>query len=166
MSLKTLPYDLQLKIFQHVPDIPVLCSSTKLAQTRISKNYPRFNSEESLASFDDWQIVKECDVSDTLSSESKKFIFAKVLGKKNVKSFQIMNKWRAELVSECSCNFKRLKLCYITEMDIEKIFANITVGELSILGNKWNSISPETVALVKQKCQSIVGPPELLKTFE
>eukprot|EP00834_Sanchytrium_tribonematis_P008448 NODE_996_length_2759_cov_1.027820.p3 type:complete len:167 gc:universal NODE_996_length_2759_cov_1.027820:956-1456(+) len=166
MSLSKLPYDVQLKIFQHVPETELISSETVEAQSRIYKQYPRFDSEDSLASFDDWNLVKECDVSDSITSESKKLIYSKLLSKSKVKSFQILNKWRAELVADCKCHFKRLKVLYIADMDIEKVFSNITVDELTISGNKWNQLSPEVIKNIKSKCKIIIGPSELLKLFE
>ena len=165
-SLGKLPFDVQLRVFQHVPDIPIISKETKDAQIRVQKVYPSFYSEDSLSNFDDWHMVKECDVSDNITTESKKFIYSKLLNKPNVKSFQVMNKWRAELLSDCHCHVKRLRLLYVTDLDLKKLFTNITVGELSIIGNKWNSVPPLTLQLIKQKCQVIVGPPELLKLFE
>ena len=166
MSISKLPFDVQLKVFQHIPQTEIISSSTEEAQVKVMKQFPRFDSEDSLKSFDDWNMVKECDISDALSTDSKKFIYSKLLAKKTVKSFVIMNLWRGELVSQCHCHFKRLKIVFITDLDLKSIFTHITVGELTISGNKWEFVDKETIALIKSKISKLEAGADLLTLFQ
>ena len=166
MPFSRLSFDAQLSVFQHCPTLGIISEDTMDAQRHIQKMFPKFESEACLANYHAWHIMKECEISNDISIESKMFIYSKLLSHSHVKSFKIFNQWRADLVSQSHAHFKRLKIIYVLPLDMNSIFQHISVGELTVQGNKWHLLDHRTIQSIKQKCLSITGPKPIVSIFQ